>query len=320
MAWLNLVENFLEKTMVFDPDAEAGIDLRELTHDIRVNIGNPGRALTKAILLAKILRRFPNCIFNSGSGSKLRSPQGILKFLRHETAEEALIKANTVIFTATSFEEWNVLTVFRKSMEVPIQSRDVASFHVAYTEDFAQTVAIGRSRDKGRYPMYATVMELLPRIPNATKAFLTGGCAGVYHKGTIFVSDVDQETVNPRVVCREKSEGTNWTEFAGFPSDALIQNCHRLNGLRIKRLRCLLSAFECGSVNIREPISKLPYEWEFGGFLMGVTRSGFAQAGHEVGHVAVITDNFDNPHLEAITAPAAFRNLKKFWVEYFRSN
>ena len=67
---------------------------------------------------------------------------------------------------------------------------------------------------------------------------------------------------------------------------------------------------ETGAKYVTEP-SALLYQCEFGAFLLALKRCGFIRAGHEVGPVSVVLDNFRIPDLDTLLTEDA---LGKFSI------
>ena len=70
------------------------------------------------------------------------------------------------------------------------------------------------------------------------------------------------------------------------------------------------SAFQTGQQYMTEPTA-LPYEWEYGGLLTVLQRSGFVQAGHEIGQASVVIDNYRTLSLLIVSPSVCMENLRK---------
>ncbi|TRY77794.1 hypothetical protein TCAL_16675 [Tigriopus californicus] len=121
-------------------------------------------------------------------------------------------------------------------------------------------------------------------------AYKTGSCAACLDMGTIVIAMNSSDGV----VCEDPCSETDWSIGPGFPSQSIIQASHQAaqTGLVIHR-----SQVSTGARFITAPSQK-PYEWEFGAFMQALARSGFGQAGREIGLASVALDNFRIPGLE----------------------
>ena len=106
--------------------------------------------------------------------------------------------------------------------------------------------------------------------------------------GTIVVGARDVKGL----VCRDPCSQQSWMAGPGLPSDSLTQASYQAAeaGLPVYR-----SAFQTGQQYMTDPTA-LPYEWEYGGFLTALNRSGFVQAGHEIGQASGLLTTTDPRH------------------------
>ena len=212
--------------------------------------------------------------------------------------------ASVLLCIATDFEFESLSGLISLPEDIDVPDFDVKVVRIGFSEDFGRVIVLAKS-DRGMLPMYAMAKFLVRMLPNLKFAFKTGSCSATLDMGLIVVGSRDVSGL----VCRDPCSPQDWMDGPGLPSDSLIQASYQAvhEGLQVYR-----SAFQTGQQYMTEPTA-LPYEWEYGGFLAALHRSGFVQAGHEIGQASVVIDNYRNPNLLAVSPPACMEKLCKFW-------
>jgi hypothetical protein len=255
-----------------------------------------------------IMQAHPRCNFKTTSGHKNLSPIGHYS-LRRINIEERKAAASVLLCMATDLEMARLSSLIKLPEDLDVPDFDVKVVRMGFSSDFGHAVVLAQPTDRGMLPMYSMTKFLVGVFPNLKYAFKTGSCSAILDMGTIVVGARDLSGL----VCRDPCSEQNWMAGPGLPSDSLIQASHQAaeTGLPVYR-----SAVQTGQQYMIEPTA-LPYEWEYGGFLAALHRSGFVQAGHEVGQASVVIDNYRNLSLLIVSPPVCMENLCKFWNIFF---
>ena len=203
--------------------------------------------------------------------------------------------ASVLLCMATDLEMTSLSSLMKLPEDLDVPDFDVKVVRMGFSSDFGHVVVLAQCTDRGMLPMYGMAKFLVGVLPNLKYAFKTGSCSAVLDMGTVVVGVKDVSGL----VCRDPCSQQNWMAGPGLPSDSLIQASHQAAkaGLPVYR-----SAFQTGQQYMTEPTA-LPYEWEYGGLLAALHRSGFVQAGHEIGQASVVIDNYRNPSLLIVSPP-----------------
>ena len=222
---------------------------------------------------------------------------------------DKMASASILICVATDLEQTSLAKIIKMPEDLHVQDRDVKVVKIGFSSDFRHVIVLAQPSDRGMIPMYSMTKLLLGMLPNLKYAFKTGSCSACLDMGTIVIGTRDASGL----VCKDPCSEQNWMVGPGLPSESLIQASFKAENESLKFHR---SPVQTGPKYLTEP-SALPYEWEFGGFLSGLSRSGFMGGGNQAGQVSVVSDNYKIPSLDVISPVDAMDNLVKFWKTFF---
>ena len=221
---------------------------------------------------------------------------------------DKMASASILICVATDLERTSLAKIIKMSEDLHVEDRDVKVIKIGFSLDFRHVIVLAQPSDRGMIPMYSMTKLLVGMLPNLKYAFKTGSCSACLDMGTIVIGTRDASGL----VCKDPCSEQDWMVGPGLPSESLIQASFQAEeGLKFHR-----SPVQTGPKYLTEP-SALPFEWEYGGFLSGLSRTGFMGGGNQVGQVSVVSDNYKIPSLDVISPIDAMDNLVKFWKTFF---